>query len=103
MNRPRSILDAFQALARNRGMEAPNVSVETSSLDFLKSLLKGSTLLAALPRGAVHVELAGGSLKSLEMADLPRVEVAFVHRHGVMSPLTTQILHQVEELVRSLD
>ncbi len=102
MNRPRSIVDGFQQLASEQGLSPPHIAIETSSLDFLKSIVKGSRLLAALPRGAVYAELSNGSLTALNLGPLPSVQTAFVHRHGVMSPLITEIVHQVEVALRSL-
>lgn len=102
MNRPRSILDAFRELAITHGMEEPDIVVETSSLDFLKSMLKGSALLAALPNGAVAAELSDGRLKSLPVGDLPKVQVGFVHQHGVLPPLLTQLLQRIEVRLKTL-
>ena len=102
MNRPRSILDAFHALAEAQGMDSPTVAVETSSLDFLKSMLRGSTLLAALPKGAVYSELADGTLSALAIDTLPTVQVGFVHQHGVLAPLLMQTVQEVEALLNSL-
>ena len=102
MNRPRSILDAFHELAESQGMGAADVSIETSSLDFLKSMLNGSNLLAALPKGAVYRELSEGSIAALDVGELPKVQLGFVHQHGVLSPVLTQVLERMEMLLRSL-
>lgn len=101
MNRPRSILEAFRALVGEQGIGVPNVAVETSSLDFLKSMVRDSGMLAAIPRGAVFAELENGSFTALQLGALPSVEIGFVHRHGLMSPLVTQIVYQLEALLRS--
>lgn len=101
MNRPRSIVDGFYRLAEERGLVAPHIVIETSSLDFLKSAIKGSRLLAALPKGAVHAELHDGSLKALDLGEMPAVKTAFVHRHGVMPPLVTEIVHEIELVLRA--
>ena len=102
MNRPRSIVDGFRQLAAERGLDAPHIAVETSSLEFLKSMLVSSDLLAALPLGAVLAELRTGSLKSLNVPDLPQVETAFVHQHGVMSPLLMEIVDEVAAALKRL-
>ena len=57
MNRPRSIIDAFYQLAKEQGLESPNVSIETSSLEFLKSMIRHSGLLSVLPKGAIYTHL----------------------------------------------
>jgi DNA-binding transcriptional LysR family regulator len=102
MNRPRSIIDGFYQLASANGLEAPNVSIETSSLEFLKSMIRRSTLLSALPRGAVHAEMQEGAFKSLDVVALPVVETGFVHRHGVLAPLVTQVVNAVKIAVPPL-
>ena len=102
MNRPRSIVDGFRQLAADRGLDAPHIAVETSSLEFLKSMLMGSDLLAALPLGAVLAELKSGRLKTLSVQNLPHVETAFIHQHGVMSPLITEMLHEVTAALQML-
>ncbi|MEM7016537.1 MAG: LysR family transcriptional regulator [Pseudomonadota bacterium] len=101
MNRPRSIIDGFYQIADTQGLASPHIAIETSSLGFLKSFLIGSTLLTALPKGAVHTELDDGSLRALNLANLPSVKTAFVHRHGVMPPLVTQIVHELELAIQS--
>jgi len=98
INRPRSILDAFLQVTAARGLATPDVATETSSLDFLKSTVRCGDALTVVPRGAVHAELASGSFASLAVADLPSVETAFVHRHGVLAPLVTALVHEVEAL-----
>lgn len=102
MNRPRSIVDGFYQLAAEQGLASPKIAIETSSLDFLKSIVKTSTLLTALPKGAVLAELNDGSLRALSIDNLPSVKTAFIHRHGVMPPLVTQIVHEIEVAVPSL-
>lgn len=101
MNRPRSIVDGFYQLAGEQGLASPRIAIETSSLDFLKSIVKGSTLLTALPRGAVYAELDDGSVKALNLGQMPSVKTAFVHRHGVMPPLVTEIVHEIESVLKS--
>lgn len=101
MNRPRSIIDSFHQFASVKGLAAPKVSIETSSLDFLKSMLKHSHLLTALPRGAVHAELRDGTFRALALDDMPLVETAFVHRHGLLSPLVSEIVHEVQVAMRA--
>ena len=100
MNRPRSIMDGFYQIASDRGLHAPHISLETSSLDFLKSMIRDSSLLTLLPRGAVVAELHGGRFSALDVQGLPKVEIAFIHQHGVVSPLTSQIVHEVEATVK---
>jgi len=100
MNRPRSIVEGFNQLAADLGFDAPRIAIETSSLDFLKSIVGGSALLTALPVGAVYEELNSGVLKSLNLKGLPSVKTAFVHRHGLMPPLITEIFHEMEAVVR---
>jgi LysR family transcriptional regulator of gallate degradation len=102
MNRPRSIVDGFYQLAAEQGLASPHVAIETSSLDFLKSTIKNSRLLTLLPRGAVHSELRDGSMKAVKLSKLPLVQTAFVHRHGVMSPLVTEIVHEIESSLKSI-
>ena len=102
MNRPRSIVDGFYQLAGEQGIASPQIAIETSSLDFLKSIVKGSTLLTALPRGAVYTELNDGSLRALDLGEMPLVQTAFVHRHGVMPPLVTEIVHEIESALKSV-
>jgi DNA-binding transcriptional LysR family regulator len=102
MNRPRSIVDGFYQLAGEQGLAAPHIAIETSSLDFLKSIVKDSSLLTALPRGAVYAELDDGSLRALDLGQMPSVQTAFVHRHGVMSPLVTEIVHEIESALKSV-
>ena len=101
MNRPRSIVDGFYQLADEQGLPIPHIAIETSSLDFLKSIVKGSMLLSALPEGAVHAELNDGSLRALDLGKMPSVKTAFIHRHGVMPPLVTEIVHEMESLLKS--
>jgi DNA-binding transcriptional LysR family regulator len=100
MNRPRSILEAFHQLASERGLTSPKVVIETSSLDFLKSSLRGSSLLALLPQAAVQLELADGTFKMLDVEGLPIAETVFVHRHGVLPPLVLQLVHEVGRVAR---
>ncbi len=102
MNRPRSIIDSFYQLAGAKGLTTPKVSIETSSLDFLKSMVKHSTLLTALPKGAVHAELSDGTLVALPVDDMPRVETVFLHRHGVLPPLVSQLVQEVQATMRTL-
>ena len=102
MNRPHSVRDGFLAFANANGLASPHIAVETSSLDFLKSMLKHSNLLTFLPRGAVHTELDDGQFKALNIPELPAVRMAFVHRHGVLPPLVMQIVFEVETTIRSL-
>jgi DNA-binding transcriptional LysR family regulator len=101
MNRPRSLVDAFYQIAGAHGLEMPNCSIETSSLDFLKSMIKSSSLLAFLPRGVVVSELNEGSIVLLDIKNMPEVTTAFVHRHGLLPPLVTQIVYEVESAVNS--
>ena len=98
MNRPRSILDGFRQLADEQGLSAPHVAIETSSLEFLKSIVIGSKLLAAVPIGAVYAELRRGVLKTLQLETLPSVQTAFVHRHGVLPPLVLEIVQEMESV-----
>ena len=102
MNRPRSIVDGFYQIAGEQGLAAPRIAIETSSLDFLKSIVKGSKLLTALPRGAVHAELDDGSLRALSLGKMPSVQTAFVHRHGVMPPLVTELVHEIESVLKAV-
>ena len=102
MNRPRSIIDSFFQLAGAKGLVTPKVSIETSSLDFLKSMVKHSELLTVLPKGAVYAELEDGTFRALEVADMPLVETVFLHRHGVLAPLVTQVVDEVQLAMRSL-
>lgn len=102
MNRPRSIIDSFFQIATANGLTSPKVSVETSSLDFLKSMIKTSSLLSMLPSGAVDSEIQHGELKTVDIDITPHVEIAFVHRHGVLAPLVTQIVYEVGEAVKSV-
>ncbi|MEM9621210.1 MAG: LysR family transcriptional regulator [Pseudomonadota bacterium] len=96
INRPRSILDGFYQAIGEQGLESPCVAIETSSLEFLKSMVKGGTLLAAVPRGSVMAELEDGSLRVLDLGTMPRVKTGFVHRHGVMPPLVTEIVGEMK-------
>lgn len=102
MNRPHSVRDGFLAFANANDLASPHIAVETSSLDFLKSMLKHSNLLTFLPRGAVHTELDDGQFKALNIPELPAVRMAFVHRHGVLPPLVMQIVFEMETTIRSL-
>lgn len=102
MNRPHSVRDGFLAFADALGLASPNVSVETSSLDFLKSMIKHTNLLTLLPRGAVHTELVEGQFKALNIPELPKVRMGFIHRHGVLPPLVMQVVFEVQAAIRSL-
>ena len=102
MNRPRSIVDGFLQLVMGLGLGQPHVAIETSSLDFLKSIVKGSSLLTLLPQGAVHGDLLEGSLKALALDGLPSVATAFIHRHGIMSPLVNEVVHRIESSLKPL-
>ena len=102
MNRPRSIIDAFYQLAIANGLDAPNIVIETSSLEFLKSMIKRSAMLSVLPRGAVHAELQEGSFISLDVQNLPVVETAFMHRHGVLAPLVSRLVDEVKATAAKL-
>ena len=101
MNRPRSILEAFQHFASTAGVTSPRIALETSSLDFLKAMLRQAPLLSAVPRGAVDAELEDGSLAALELDGLPLVPTAFVHRHGVLPPLLLDLVREVEAVRRA--
>ena len=61
MNRPRSIIDGFHQLAKANGLEKLHVSIETSSLDFLKSVIRGTTIISILPRGGTPRARSRGS------------------------------------------
>lgn len=98
MNRPRSIIDAFHHMAHALGLELPRIVLETNSLDTLKSMLRRMPLLAAVPRGAVRQEIADGSFTVLDVAGLPQVETAFIHRHGVLPPLVQALVHEMERV-----
>lgn len=102
MNRPHSVRDGFLSFTSAHGLASPNITVETSSLDFLKSMLKHSNLLTVLPRGAVYSELVDGQFTALDVTELPTVRMAFVHRHGVLPPLVMQIVFEVEATIKSL-
>jgi DNA-binding transcriptional LysR family regulator len=102
MNRPRSIMDSFSQHVGERGLVELDVSIETDSLEFLKSAIKNSSLLTVLPKGAVYADLQEGRFTALDVKDMPHVKTAFVHRHGVMPPLVSQIVHEVEVTVKFL-
>ncbi|MEM1436347.1 MAG: LysR family transcriptional regulator [Pseudomonadota bacterium] len=101
INRPRSIIDYFYQFVGARGLAAPKVAIETSSLEFLKSMVERERLLTVLPRGAVLAELRAGTFTVLDVGEAPAVETAFVSRHGVLPPLVTQLVQEVEAAVRA--
>jgi DNA-binding transcriptional LysR family regulator len=100
MNRPRSIIDMYRTIAASRGLESPHISVETDSLDLIKSLVLRSSFLTALPGGAMRSELEAGQVAALAIADLPAVTAGFLHRQEVLPPAVELLLGEVDSLLR---
>jgi DNA-binding transcriptional LysR family regulator len=100
MNRPRSIIDMFRTIAASRGLESPHISVETDSLDLIKSLVLRASFLTALPGGAMRSELEAGQVAALAIADLPAVTAGFLHRQEVLPPAVELLLDEVDSLLR---
>ena len=101
MSRPRSIVEMFRAVAASRGLESPRISVETNSLDLLKSLVTRGSFLTALPRGAMRAELEDGQAATLAVRDLPALATGFLHRQEVLPPAVALLLDEVSSSLRS--
>ncbi len=101
INRPRAIIEMFRTLAAARGLDSPNVCVETDSLDLLKSLVVRGSFLTALPRGAMSAELASRGVVSLKVDGLPTLAAGFLHRQEVLPPAVDLLLDEVASRARA--
>ncbi len=101
MNRPRSVIETFQRVAAERGLEAPHIAVETNSLDLIKSLVIRGSFLSVLPRGAVLADLEEGRAAALAVEDLPEVMSGFLHRNEILPPAVDLLLDEVGSQLRS--
>ncbi|MDJ0786480.1 MAG: LysR family transcriptional regulator [Myxococcota bacterium] len=100
ISRPRSIIEMFRSIAVSRGIESPRVSVETDSLDLLKSLVLHESFLTALPQGAMRAELGRGQVATLAIEGLPVLAAGFLHRQEVLPPAVSLLLEEVSTSAR---
>ena len=96
INRPRSIPEMFRRIAASHGFEAPRVCVETDSLDLVKSLVITGSFLAAVPGGAMALEVEQGRIFRLAVDGLPTLATGFLHRQEVLPPAVSLLLEEVE-------
>ncbi len=101
ISRPPSIIEMFRAIALAKGIEHARISVETDSLDLLKSLVSRENFLTALPRGAMRAELEQGLVASLATDGLPTLAAGFIHRQEVLPPAVELLLEEVASSVGS--
>jgi len=98
MNRPRSIIETFRATSAALGFPAPLVSVETDSLDLIKSLVLEGDLLTPLPPGAMRAEVEAKRAVALPLLDLPSFPAGFIHRMEVLPPAVALLLEEVKQI-----
>lgn len=102
MNRPRSILTAFRAFAEAEleGGASARITVESDSLDLIKSLVVEHGFLTVLPPGAVEFELRAKRIRALPIEGLPTLSAGFVHRQEVLPPAVALLLDEVSALLK---
>ena len=101
VSRPRSIVEMFRNVAASRGLEALRISVETDSLDILKSLVLRGSFLTALPEGAIRSELEDRRAFALAIEDMPTLASGFLHRQEVLPPAVALLLDEVDSSLRA--
>lgn len=94
----------FDSIFREQGL-SPTISVETRSLEVMKSLIAGTDLLGWLPEPIIESDRSAGRLASLSMPELrqDRIFSVYRRRRGFMSPPTVKLLEELKVVLAEVE